>query len=102
MNCTRLHGLGTRHLRLPVPADFGERGVHFMLLAASSQLPDEILARRALMLAAAYRLHCAHRRRAPFEDDERLPRAFVQALQESAMGHAGALRCLGSVWSAAP
>ena len=99
MCCSRVHGVGQRQLRLPVPADFMERGVLFMLLAASSQLSDETLVRRALLLTAAYRLHCAHRREQPFADEGVLGRAFSQALKEAAAGHLGAVRCLDSVWA---
>ena len=99
--CSRLHQLGHRQLRLPIPADFAKRGVHFLLLAPRSQLPDEFFVRRALLLTAAYRLHCAHRRQRPFADEEVLGRALAQALKEAAMGHLGAIRCLDAVWASA-
>ena len=102
ISCSRLHRQGLRQLRLPTPPVFEDRGVHFMLLAATSQLPDDVLVRRALLLTAAYRLHCAHRRRAPFADDQVLRQALAQALQESAMGHAAATRCLDTVWIHTP
>ena len=102
IECSRLHQQGLRQLRLPIPADFADRGALFLLLAAPSQLPDEALTRRALLLSAAYRLHCAHRRRPPIEDEETLRRALAQALKESARGHARATRSLDSVWSATP
>ena len=70
-----------------------------MLLNCVASVPDMILVRRALLLAAAYRLHCQHRRRGPFADEEVLRRALDQAIKESALGHAGAMRVLDSVWA---
>ena len=97
--CTRLHRQGLQQLRLPIAPVVADRGAHFLLLAAPSQLADDKLVRRALLLAAAYRLHCAHRRQAPFRDEEVLRRALAQALREAALGHAGAMRSLAMVWA---
>ena len=100
--CSRLHRLGHRQLRLPIATEFAERGVHFLLLSSQVQLPDEVLVRRALLLTAAYRLHCAHRRLVPFTEEDTLHQAFAQALKEAAKGHSGAVRCLDMVWASDP
>lgn len=70
-----------------------------MLLAAPASLPDAILARHALLFAAAYRLHCTCRRGPPLTDPETLKRALNQALRESARGHPRAMRLLGAAWA---
>ena len=90
MCCHRLHQYGRERLRLGIPEVFAERGVHFMLLAPESSLPAPVLTRRALLLTAAYKLHCKYRRGRPFEDPEVLRRAIAHAVQEAALGHTGA------------
>ena len=99
MRCSRIHQHGESRLRLPPPATFEQRGVCFLLLEPRPRLDDDTLIRRALLLAAAYRLHCSHRRGAPFADTEALRRALTQAIKESAIGHARATRALDSTWT---
>ncbi len=53
----------------------------FMLLACA------ILTRRALLIAAANRLHCAHRRRLLRGPPDTVPRAVEQAVKEVACNH---------------
>jgi len=81
-----------------MPTRFEDRGVCFMLLEPRSRLDDGTLVRRALLLAAAYRIHCGHRRAGPFVDVEVLRRALDQAVKEAAVGHAGATRVLDATW----
>ena len=99
MCCSRLVRHGQRYLRLPPAGSFGERGLCFFLLEPSTRLPDDILIRRALLLAAAYRLHCQHRRGLAFSDEEVFRRAIAQAIKEGAVGHARAARALDSLWT---
>ena len=76
---------------------FEGRGVSFLLL--DPQPCDDTLILRALLLAAAYQLHCSNRRGQPFTDDEERRRALQHALKEAARGHAQAMRVLDSVWA---
>ena len=99
MGCLMLHRHGQLRLRLRAAPTFEERGLRFFLLAGAHELPDVILTRRALLLAAAYRLHCRCRRQPAFSDHEVLRRALDQAVREAAQGHAGALRAVDSVWA---
>ena len=71
-----------------------------MLLDAHSRMPDDVLARRALLFTAAYSLHCRYRRGEPFSDPEVLTRALAQATREAAVGHARAMRALDTTWVA--
>jgi hypothetical protein len=61
MRCTRLHAYGQARLRLPRSDSHMDQGLTFMLLEATSTVTDEVLTRRALLMAAAYRLHRRHR-----------------------------------------
>ena len=99
MGCPRLHRHGQLRLRLHVAPTFEERGLRFFLLAGAHELSDMILTRRALLLAAAYRLYCRCRRQPAFSDQEVLRRALDQAVKEAAQGHVGALRAVDSVWA---
>ena len=101
VRCSCLHRHGEDRLRLPRTLSFEHRGVAFLLLDTSALLPDAVLTRRALLLAAAYRLHCRLRRGRPLVDAEVLRRALDQAVKESALGHAGAMRHLDSIWAVA-
>ena len=98
MYCRKLHGFGQARLRLPMARDFADRGLSFMLLEATSSMTDEVLTLRALLLAAAYRLHCRLRRSEGSLDEETLKRAMDQAVKETALGHKGAMRRLDSIW----
>ena len=98
MCCSQLHRYGQARLRLPLARDFGDRGLSFMLLEASSSMTDEVLTRRALLMAAAYRLHCRHRRAATPFDDAIISRALDQAVKEASLGHRGAMKHLDSAW----
>jgi hypothetical protein len=69
-----------------------------MLLEATSSIPDAVLTRRALLVAAAYRLHCRHRRSEGLHDEVTLTRALDQAVKESTLGHKGAMRQYDSIW----
>ena len=100
IQCTRIHRHGESQLRLLPAPTFADRGVSFMLLDAHSRMPDDVLARRALLLTAAYRLHCRYRRGEPFSDPEVLTRALAQATREAAVGHARAMRALDTTWVA--
>ncbi len=65
-------------------------------------LDDESLTRRALLLAAAYRLHCMHRRGpAPLGTPVEVPRALEQAVKMAARGHQWARASLDLRWIAA-
>ena len=99
MSCTCLYRHGTTRLLLPPAADFFDRGTSFMLLDSKAALPDDVLTKRALLLAAAYRLHCRYRREVGFADDEVRRRALDQAVKEAALGHAGAVRLLDGLWA---
>lgn len=89
---------GRARLRLPVAATPEDRGVDFLLLSRAEALPDEVLTRRALLLAAAYRLHCTRRHGPPLDRGEALRQAFDQAVREAARGHDMAIRHLDTVW----
>lgn len=79
-------------MRLPIA---GEAGGPRREVLTALVLPDAVLARRALLLAAAYRLR-ACRRGPPMTGVEVLRRALNQALREAASGHSGAMRLLDS------
>ena len=83
---------------MPMHPAVEERGLSFMLLDSPSELPDDQLVLRALLLTAAYRLHCTLRLRPPFCEDEVLRRALDQATKEAAMGHTKATAILDGVW----
>jgi hypothetical protein len=69
-----------------------------MLLDSPSQLSDAHLVLRALLLTAAYRLHCKFRLSPPLADEETRQRALDQAVKEAALGHCGAMCILDGVW----
>ena len=98
LKCRRLHSFGTNRLLLPAEPQPEARTLAALLLQPRSALEDEVLTRRALLLAAAYRLHCTHRRGRPFADEEALQRALEQAVKQAAMGHPAAVRCLDGRW----
>jgi hypothetical protein len=68
------------------------------MLQRGDSLNDYELTRRALLLAAAYRLHCTHRRGRPILGEEDLFRAMEQAVKQAAFGHAAAVSCLDDRW----
>ena len=68
--CRFLHTFAQVSLRLPEPGDAGRRRQAFMLLEAAGDLDEHQLCRRALLVGAAYRLHCVHRRRGGLEGEE--------------------------------
>jgi exonuclease III len=98
MSCSRLHSYGCTRLRLSQGRTFADRGLSFMLLDATASLTDAVLTRRALLVAAAYRLHCRHRRSEGFREDAVLSRALDQAVKEAALGHRTAMKCYDSIW----
>ena len=99
MRCSKLHLHARDRLKLPLHMANDARGLSFMLLDSPSMLPDAQLTIRALLLAAAYGLHCKLRQQAPFADDETLRRALDQAIKEAAIGHPGATATLDRVWA---
>ena len=101
IRCTKLHSHAKTRMRLPMHLAVEDRGLSFMLLDSPSLLPDPQLTLRALLLTAAYRLHCNLRLRQAFTDDEVLRRALDQACKESALGHPGAIATLDGIWTAA-
>ena len=96
--CSRLHSYGRQQLRPRDPGEPGLRTQCFMLLEASSTYTDELLVRRALLLTAAYKLHCRLRRSPPFTETEVLWRALDQAIKEAAQGHSRAIQVLTTTW----
>ncbi len=99
MSCSRLHSYGLARLRLPQGRTFADRGLSFMLLEATASLSDAVLTRRALLVAAAYRLHCRHRRSEGFQEETVLSRALLdQAVKEAALGHRAAMKCYDIIW----
>ena len=65
-------------MRLPAKASIQEQALAFMLLEPAAALDDESLTRRALLVAAAYRLHCMHRRGpAPLGTPVEVPRGSL-------------------------
>jgi hypothetical protein len=99
MQCSRLYSYGQARLRLPRAANFGDRGLSFMLLEGTALIPDALLTRRALLMSAAYRLHCRHRHAEGFHEEETLKRALDQAIKESTLGHQGSMRQLDGIWT---
>ena len=77
----------------------GLRALQFFLLEPAALIPDATLNRRALHLAAAYRLHCRCRREPPILSADILARALGQAAKQAAMGHANAMKVLDSTWT---
>ena len=70
-----------------------------MLLCPAADLDDVALVKRALLLAAAYALHCKHRRLGLLGPPETYRAALRQAVREAARGHAGATNILTGIWS---
>ena len=100
--CRVLHDFGVQSLRLPPAPDLGERRLAFMLLAATPSLDDATLSRRALLLTAAYALHCRHRRAGQLGSAECCKAALRQAVHEAARGHVRATRTLTGLWARSP
>jgi hypothetical protein len=100
LTCGALHRFGQRHLRLPLPASPAACAQAALLLDPASSMEDGELCCRALLLAAAYRLHCLHRRaqRIGSGDEEEIRRALSQAVKEAARGHTRAMQLLDSRW----
>jgi hypothetical protein len=98
MRCLKLHQHAQVRLRLPLPPLCEDRGKSFMLLDSPSQLSDEHLVLRALLLTAAYRLHCKLRLASPLTNSETRQRALDQAVKEAALGHSGAMTTLDGIW----
>ena len=99
--CPVVHKFAHKNLRI-APPPVEERTQHFMLLDTASALPDVLLTRRALLVAAAYRVHCKCRRKGSVGTDEDVTRALEQAAKEAAMGHGSATLALDSRWVPAP
>jgi hypothetical protein len=99
MRCAKLHQHAQVRLRLPMHLLSADRGKSFLLLDSPALLPDDQLTLRALLVAAAYRLHCKLRLAPPLADEEFRRRALDQAVKEAALGHSGAMSTLDGVWS---
>jgi hypothetical protein len=98
MHCKNLHQHGQARLRLPGVEALGNRSLSFMLLDASASLTDSVLTCRALLLAAAYRLHCRLRHSGGLVDEAVRTRALDHAVKEAALGHKGAMQLLDGLW----
>ncbi len=70
-----------------------------MLHEASSSMTNAVLTRRALLVAAAYRVHCRHRRAPHPLEKASLSRALDQAVKEASLGHPRAMYCLDTTWA---
>ncbi len=92
--CSRLHGHGARQLRLPVPDLPAARRQTALLLDPGSGVDDGTLCCRAPLLAAAYRLHCSHRRKRLLGNEKVVRRALRRAIKEADRGHTVATRLL--------
>ncbi len=99
---SRLCGHGARQLRLPVPDLPAARRQTALLLDLGSGMDDGTLCCRALLLAAAYRLHCSHRRKGLLGNEDVVRRALSQAIKEEVRGHTVATRLLDGRWLAVP
>ena len=74
-----------------------------MLGISSVQTSDEDTIRKALLLAAAYRVHCTYRRRRDvLRGEETVRRALEQALRDLSKGHRQACAVVDQAWSTAP
>jgi hypothetical protein len=98
MRCACLHAYGQSRLRLARADNPLELSLNFMLLAPTSAITDEVLSRRALLMAAAYRLHCRHRHTGSLTGEGILSRALDQAVKEATLGHQVAMRHLDGIW----
>ena len=97
--CRALAIFGRDHLRLPYLTEVGERRLNFLLLEHRDDLPDRRLLLGALRIAAAYRLHCQHRRRpAALHGEGVAQRALAQAARELVMGHPKAIALYDGRW----
>jgi hypothetical protein len=67
------------------------RRQEFMLLDHSMDLPDPVLARRALLVGAFYRLHCRLRHGPVLQSADDLRTAARQAVHEMSLGHVQAM-----------
>ena len=65
LRCVRLQDFGTARLRLPSEERPEARTLAALMLQPGSSMNDEVFTRRALLVAAAYRLHCTHRHGRP-------------------------------------
>jgi hypothetical protein len=77
--CRCVHRFASSSLRLADPGTASERRQAFMLLEAASDLPDQSLCLRALLVGATCRLHCIHRRRGGLDGEEAGQRTLQQA-----------------------
>ena len=76
--CRVLHTFAEVSLRLPEPGEAGRRRQAFLLSEAKGDLDEHQLCRRALLVGAAYLLHCMHRRLGGLESEEVARRALQQ------------------------
>ena len=99
LTCPVLERFGRRRLRLRPPHNPADR-TEAMLGISSWQTSDDEVARRALLLAAAYRVHCTFRRKpGELSGEEAVRRALEQALRDLSKGHCGACRAIDEAWT---
>jgi len=96
--CRCLATFGERRLRLRRSSSPAALTRNFLLLDPAADMDDATVTRRALLVAAAYRVHCRCRCLAPFASELAAFQALEQATKESAMGHARAARALDLRW----
>ena len=97
--CPVLEAFGRRRLRLQPTHDPASRATA-MLGLGSGQESDEEVARRSLLLAAAYRVHCTFRRqRDALRGTEMVRRALEQALRDLTKGHPLAAAAVDGAWA---
>ena len=98
LQCGVLHGFAAQRLRLVSPVEPQQRRLAALLLLPRNSLDDVALTLRALLVAAAYSLHCKCRRTGALGNEEVVRRALEQAVKEAALGHPSATRCLDTRW----
>ena len=97
--CPVLEDFGRRRLRLRPTHDPASRATA-MLGLGSAQESDGEVARRSLLLAAAYRVHCTFRRqRDALRGTEVLRRALEQVLRDLTKGHPSAAAAVDKAWA---
>ncbi len=96
--CRRIHTFGLQRLRLPDEPGLQRRTVNFPFLGPTGGMPDEELACKAFLVAAAYRMHCGARRGSRLQLQENSSRALGQGVKETVLGHAQSTRILDGLW----
>jgi hypothetical protein len=97
--CSCIHNFRLRRFRLPEPPTLSMRSAEFLLLGPLGGVTDDELACRALLVAAAYRVHCGARHGPLLRGNESATRALAHSIREAVLGHPRAMWVLDFRWA---